>query len=414
LAKKEKESVLVLCVDRDNDLGKKAKIEGPIIGRKKNLGAANALILADPEESDANCMFAAVKKFDELKREYPKLEIATITGHGKAGFQSDKKLNEQLDFLEEKINPEAFVLVTDGGEDDQVLPLLHSRGKILSKQLVIIKQAKQVESVYYTIKEALKDPYLARIAFGIPGIVLLFYALTIFYNVQNLFIQGVAFIVGAYLLIKGLGIELKLHELYNKTVDAISLQRLSFPLYVGSIFFFFFALITLATNLPVSTEPLQNYLGAIQGTYFALTIAVLCIVIGRSIDAVQLKKAIKLRKYFLYGISTGIAWFLLDAGTLVLLGEAVLDFFWLAIVVSLAIIFVSFKILEMLDFRTKVSELLLELPVYTKRGIWLGTVKKIDKRSNAIVYFKGETESKAKSSRKGSFALKHGRVVVSA
>jgi len=412
LAAKKKESILILCVDRDNDLGRKARVNGPIIGRKKNLEAANALILADPEESDANCIFAAVKKFDELKAEFENLEIATITGHGKAGFQSDKKLNEQLDLLEEKLNPQGFILVTDGGEDDQVLPLLESRQKILSKQLVIIKQAKQVESVYYTIREAVKDPYLARIVFGIPGIILLFYALTLIYNLQDLFTQGVALIVGLYLLIKGLGIELKLHEFYHKTVSSISLQRASFPLYFGGMFSFFSALIMLATNFPMVGEPMQNYISAIQGTYFALTMSVLCIIVGRSIDAIQLKQAIKLRKYFLYGVSTIIAWFLLDAGTLVLLGEAVLDFFWLAIAVSLAVIFTSFKVLEILDVRAKITELLLGLPVYSKSGIWLGTVRKIDKRSNAITFLKGEN-SKEKSARKGSFILKDNKIIVS-
>lgn len=408
----EKESILILCVDRDNDLGKKANITGPIIGREENLKAATKLALADPAESDANCIFAAVKKFDELKKEYSGLKIATITGHSKSGFPSDKKLNEQLDLLEEKFNPEGFILVTDGGEDDQILPLLQSRKRIISKEVVIVKQAQQVESVYYTIREALKDPYLARIVFGIPGTILVFYALTLIYNMQNLFIQGVAFIIGAYLLIKGLGIELKLHQFYGKVVSSISLQRASFPLYLGSIFFFFFALITLVSNLPVTAEePIQNYLGAIQGIYFGLTIAALCVVTGRGIDAIQLKKAISLRKYFLYGVSTIIVWFLLDSGTLVLLGEAVVDFFWLAIAVSLAVIVIAFKLTEMLDVRTKLTELLLDLPVYNKKGIWLGKIKKVDKRSNAIVYAKGQKEEK--TAKKGNFTLQKGKVVLS-
>jgi len=409
---KKKGSVLVLCVDRDNDLGKKGKIEGPVIGRKKNLEAANALILADPEESDANCIFAAVKKFDELTREYEQLEIATLTGHGKAGFQSDKKLNEQLDFLEEKYAPEGYVLVTDGGEDDQILPLIQSRTRIISKQLVIIKQAQQVESVYYTIREALRDPYLARIVFGIPGIILVFYAFTLFYNVQNLFVQGVAFIIGAYLLIKGLGIEFKLHGLYDKIISSISLQRASFPLYIGSIVFLFFAAFTLATNFPLAGEPIQSYFRALQGTYFGVTIAVLCVVIGRAVDAVQLKMAVKLRKYFLYAISTNIAWFLMDAATLVLLGEAAIDFFWLAIAISLAVIFASFKVLELLDFRSKTTELLLGLPVYSKKGNWMGTIKKIDKRSSSILFLKGENEKNTKAAKQGDFILKRGRVIL--
>ena len=60
------DNLLVICVDRDNDLGKKAGVKGPVIGREKNLEAASKLALADPTESDANSIFAAVKKYDEV------------------------------------------------------------------------------------------------------------------------------------------------------------------------------------------------------------------------------------------------------------------------------------------------------------------------------------------------------------
>ena len=41
-------TIAVICVDRDNDFGRKAGIDGPIIGRKDNLRAAVKLALADP------------------------------------------------------------------------------------------------------------------------------------------------------------------------------------------------------------------------------------------------------------------------------------------------------------------------------------------------------------------------------
>ena len=43
---------LVITIDRDNDLGVKAGIRGPVIGRKATLTAALKLGIADPEESD--------------------------------------------------------------------------------------------------------------------------------------------------------------------------------------------------------------------------------------------------------------------------------------------------------------------------------------------------------------------------
>ena len=44
--------ILVLCVDRDDDIGVKTGIKGPLVGRDDNLAAATKLGLADPEDSD--------------------------------------------------------------------------------------------------------------------------------------------------------------------------------------------------------------------------------------------------------------------------------------------------------------------------------------------------------------------------
>ena len=63
---KEQKRILILCVDRDGDLGAKAEIKTPVIGRDENLNAAVALALRDPEEPDANAMFEAVRVHDRL------------------------------------------------------------------------------------------------------------------------------------------------------------------------------------------------------------------------------------------------------------------------------------------------------------------------------------------------------------
>ena len=53
-------SLLVIAIDRDNDLGRKTGIRSPVIGRDANVKAALELGLADPEESDTNTMLAAI------------------------------------------------------------------------------------------------------------------------------------------------------------------------------------------------------------------------------------------------------------------------------------------------------------------------------------------------------------------
>ena len=63
-----KERILVLSVDRDDDVGKKAGIKGPVFGREAVLKAASALGLADPSDSDSNAMFEAVRLHDSMKK----------------------------------------------------------------------------------------------------------------------------------------------------------------------------------------------------------------------------------------------------------------------------------------------------------------------------------------------------------
>ena len=51
---------LVITVDRDNDLGLKTSIRGPVVGRRNVLTAALKLGIADPEESDTNAILGAL------------------------------------------------------------------------------------------------------------------------------------------------------------------------------------------------------------------------------------------------------------------------------------------------------------------------------------------------------------------
>ena len=71
---------LILCIDGDDDIGKKGGIDTPVLNREANIEAATSLALADPEEADANAMFGAVKLYDQLTEKYPDeiYQIATI------------------------------------------------------------------------------------------------------------------------------------------------------------------------------------------------------------------------------------------------------------------------------------------------------------------------------------------------
>ncbi|ASJ07639.1 hypothetical protein A3L08_03690 [Thermococcus pacificus] len=174
---------LVLAIDRDDDFGQKAGVEGPVIGRDACVDAALKLSLADPEDSDANVVYAAVKLHDELKEsgEFDEVEVALITGHPKVGLKSDMELARQLEEVLKVFPADGVIPVTDGAEDEQIFPIITSRVPILTSHRVVVKQSEGIETTYYIIyrymKEILSDPEVAKVVLGIPGMILLLYGI---------------------------------------------------------------------------------------------------------------------------------------------------------------------------------------------------------------------------------------------
>ncbi|NPA47267.1 MAG: DUF373 family protein [Thermococci archaeon] len=228
--------VLVLAIDRDDDFGKKAGVKGPVIGKGKCIDAALKLSLADPEDSDANVVYAAVKLYDELKSagKFDEVEVALITGHPKVGVESDMELARQLDEVLKKFPADGLIPVTDGAEDEQVFPILASRVRILSSRRVVIKQNENIETTYYIIyryiKEILNDPEAAKVFLGIPGFILLLYGIgkliSIGYPQGMNIVSGIVtgtllLLLGGYAFTKGFKFRVR-ETLGNQFIEVVS------------------------------------------------------------------------------------------------------------------------------------------------------------------------------------------------
>ena len=114
---------LVLCVDRDNDIGVKTGLHAPLVGRDQNLAAATKLGLADPEDSDVNALLSAVSIYDGLQKDNAEAEVATICGDVRVGPVSDLVLTKQLDQVLEQLRPDRVFLMSDGAEDEAFSPI---------------------------------------------------------------------------------------------------------------------------------------------------------------------------------------------------------------------------------------------------------------------------------------------------
>jgi putative membrane protein len=214
------ERILVLCVDRDDDLGMKAGINTPVLGRKENVNAAASLALRDPEEADANAMFEAVRIYDNLKKSAKgkeEHEVATIAGSDLEGVEADRQLVSELTEVLKEFQATDVILVTDGYTDEMVLPLIESRVPVTSVRRIVIQHSKSIEetAALFTryMKVLVENPRYSRMLLGLPGILFIVLgALAFIPGGLTYAIPALGVIVGAFLVLRGFRVDKAVHN----------------------------------------------------------------------------------------------------------------------------------------------------------------------------------------------------------
>ena len=224
--------VLILAVDRDDDFGEKAGVHSPVVGAEACVEAAKALALADPEDSDLNALFKAVKYYNDRvhdnrdEDEPVEYQVALICGYSRVGMKSDEILHDEYREVLDRFDPDTVVLVSDGAEDAQIHPILYRPGiKVVSEQ-VYVKQARTLEGSFYYFKNLLSENNKRKRLIGplalVVTVISLFYVLTnillVFmrnYGVEVVITPTVFLIIGLFLMLYAYeyNIEAKMHEL---------------------------------------------------------------------------------------------------------------------------------------------------------------------------------------------------------
>ncbi len=200
--------LLVICVDRDNDIGEKASIVTPVVGRNPCIDAAQRLALEDPEDADSNSMFAAIKTYEDLISKGYQVEVAIVAGIKERGVQADEKILIEIKKILEVFSANGAVIVSDGEDDESVIPVIQNVLPVVSVQRVIMKVSRSVEYSYAVFGKYLKmlayDSKYSKFFLGVPGILLLIGGIaTIFGYTAEIFavlvsILGAAFLIRAF------------------------------------------------------------------------------------------------------------------------------------------------------------------------------------------------------------------------
>ena len=197
--------LLVICIDRDNDVGEKAGIVTPVVGRDACIEAAQRLALEDPEDADSNSIFAAIKTYEDLISKGYKVEVITVAGVKNRGVQADEKILAETRKVLEKFAANGAVIVSDGEDDESVIPVIQNVLPVVSVQRVVMKVSRSVEYSYAVFGKYLKmiayDSRYSKFFLGVPGILLLIGGIaTVFEFTAEIFAVLVSILGGAFLI----------------------------------------------------------------------------------------------------------------------------------------------------------------------------------------------------------------------
>jgi len=169
--------LLVICIDRDDDLGRKTGISTPVVGRNACIEAAQRLALEDPEDADSNSIFFAVKTYEDLVSKGYKAQVITVTGVENRGVQADEKVASEIKSVLKKFSANGAVIVSDGEDDEMVIPVIQSVIPVISVQRVVMQVSRTIEHSYAVFGKFLKlvmyNPKYSKFFLGVPGILLL-------------------------------------------------------------------------------------------------------------------------------------------------------------------------------------------------------------------------------------------------
>lgn len=212
--------LLVLCVDRDNDVGVVLGVKTPIVGEEELLRVATEYALRRPDDSDANAIFAAIQTYRELVSSgyAGRCEVALLAGLEGEGVQADMKILEELDLVIKKDGYTGAILVSDGPTDEAVAPLIQSRLPLISIRRVIVQQSRGVEETFVLLvnyaKKLVAEEKYRKYSMGMTGALLALYSILMALLPQ--FAWTLLLVaLGAFMAVKGYGIDKKVGQMYR-------------------------------------------------------------------------------------------------------------------------------------------------------------------------------------------------------
>ncbi|MEM2842032.1 MAG: DUF373 family protein [Thermoproteota archaeon] len=232
------DKVLVVCIDADNDIGRKTGIKTPIMGRDIVLEVGMKMALSDPEEADANAIFAAVNSYDKIVSSGSEAEVALVTGDPEDRMLSSQKMINEIKEISNVFGPKAIYVVTDGFGDEDILPVLNANLPLSGVIRVIVKHSRSVEESYIVLGRYLRmlftDARFKKYVLSIPGAIMITLPMLAYLGKLTEALLLLSIAIGSFAFIKGLDLDKSASKMLHKIVS-VDLPTIH---YVGFIIFY--------------------------------------------------------------------------------------------------------------------------------------------------------------------------------
>jgi putative membrane protein len=224
-------TTLVLCVDREGRVVSTGR-DPPIVGEDLIEALLTDVGIADPEDASVNCLLEGLRVARDLRAEGDEAVVAAVSSAGQS-VDADRDIARQVDALVAEHAPDAAVVVVDSAEDEQIVPIVESRVRVDAVDRVIVRQARDIESTYYLLKQFLGDEELrGTVLVPIGAALLVFPVLLTAAESVTTAVAVLAAVVGTFFLYKGLGIDGLLTGLPTAVRDAFYSGQVSLVTYV--------------------------------------------------------------------------------------------------------------------------------------------------------------------------------------
>ncbi|QRV15695.1 DUF373 family protein [Haloterrigena salifodinae] len=225
-------TTLVVCLDRTDDVGRKTGLRSPVVGWEAIRALVTDVGLADPEDSGVNSLLETLRVAQNLRDENEEVVVAVVSGDRESMVSADRAVATQLDELVAEYDPDSAVVVIDSAEDERLVPIVESRVRVDSVDRVVVRQARDIESTYYLLKQFLADEELRQTVLVPIGLTLLVFPMLASFVGPAEGAAAITTVIGVFLLYKGFNIDERVTRVAHQVRESLYSGQVSVVTYV--------------------------------------------------------------------------------------------------------------------------------------------------------------------------------------